>query len=157
METSQSYFEARFLIVQLSRFSRVDSFAISAKANLLTSPQFLNPYPYCGNNPLIHIDPTGLEMQFSIGVGALLGGSMIPILSPFGSVGGNIGFTIPDMKLSSLIGERPLLGNIPIPDLSRLGDTHLFWQHQETVMAGPGFFGGLGAQLHGTVAPRVRL
>ncbi|MCV5111755.1 RHS repeat-associated core domain-containing protein, partial [Escherichia coli] len=43
---------------KLGRFMQVDP--IGMQAISLASPQTLNMYAYCGNDPINHVDPSGL-------------------------------------------------------------------------------------------------
>jgi RHS repeat-associated protein len=59
VESGLHYFEARFLSSSLSRFTRVDPLATDLKRDWLATPQQLNLYSFCHNNPLNNIDPSG--------------------------------------------------------------------------------------------------
>jgi RHS repeat-associated protein len=59
-------FESRLLWPAAARFIRVDSLADKFKAQSLHAPQALNPYAYCQNNPLTHVDPDGREARVII-------------------------------------------------------------------------------------------
>jgi len=56
-------FDSRLLWPGGARFIRVDSLADKFKENTLHSPQNLNPYSYCLNNPLAVVDPDGREAR----------------------------------------------------------------------------------------------
>ena len=59
VETGLDYFGARYYTSAQGRFTSTDAMPI--KIRHLQNPQDLNRYVYCKNNPLIHIDPDGLE------------------------------------------------------------------------------------------------
>ncbi len=63
METSLAYFRARYLSSGLARFTRADQVSDPSLANLLELPQDHNPYAYCANRPLNHVDPSGCTRQ----------------------------------------------------------------------------------------------
>jgi RHS repeat-associated protein len=60
-ETGLDYAEARYYSSTQGRFTSSDPFAGSMQ---ITDPQSLNRYAYSNNSPLIHTDPTGMEMGF---------------------------------------------------------------------------------------------
>ncbi len=59
-ESELHYFEARFLSGPRSRFLSVDPKFASLEA-ATSDPQQLNLYAYARNNPVLYIDPTGLD------------------------------------------------------------------------------------------------
>jgi RHS repeat-associated protein len=56
--TTLDYAMNRFYSPQQGRFTQVDPIGMSASS--LSSPQTLNLYSYCGNDPINHSDPDGL-------------------------------------------------------------------------------------------------
>ena len=57
----QYYAKARYFTTQLGRWSQPEPLLRGVPpASFLRSPQMLNPYVYCRNNPLRFTDPTGL-------------------------------------------------------------------------------------------------
>jgi len=62
-ETGLDYALNRYYNLRLGRFMNPDPSGI--KAAKLNNPQSLNRYPYVLNNPLTHVDPTGLDMAVS--------------------------------------------------------------------------------------------
>lgn len=61
-ETGLDYFDARYLASFQGRFTSPDPLYL--EMTRLSDPQQLNTYAYCRNNPLRHIDPTGLWFEF---------------------------------------------------------------------------------------------
>jgi RHS repeat-associated protein len=61
-ESGLHYFEARFLSGLRSRFLSVDPKYANAAAST-TDPQQLNLYAYARNNPVLYVDPTGLDWE----------------------------------------------------------------------------------------------
>jgi RHS repeat-associated protein len=57
-ETGLDYFEARYYASMQGRFTTADPFTLTPARVL--DPQQLNLYAYVRNNPLVHIDPTGM-------------------------------------------------------------------------------------------------
>ena len=64
-ESGNDYFGARYYSSNMGRFSSPDPSALDYADP--TNPQSLNLYAYAWNNPLINIDPTGLECVWSDG------------------------------------------------------------------------------------------
>ncbi|MFA6304660.1 MAG: RHS repeat-associated core domain-containing protein [Patescibacteria group bacterium] len=72
-ETNLSYFEQRYLNQDTGRFNRVDPLTFNiafnnfedisgySLASFLANPQKLNTYAYVNNNPIVYIDPFGLD------------------------------------------------------------------------------------------------
>ncbi|MBL9168211.1 MAG: hypothetical protein JNN07_10760 [Verrucomicrobiales bacterium] len=60
-ESGLNYFETRYLSGAVGRFCRVDVIAFSNPGQRLMVPDRLNPYAYCGNNPLMFCDPSGMN------------------------------------------------------------------------------------------------
>ena len=56
-ETGLHYFEARYLSGRAGRFASVDKILVTA--HRLATPQSLNFYSYCRNNPICRLDPGG--------------------------------------------------------------------------------------------------
>ncbi|MDD3626785.1 MAG: RHS repeat-associated core domain-containing protein, partial [bacterium] len=54
-ESNLDYFNARYLDTKLGRFMKVDVVTGNIK-----SPQTLNRWVYCNNNPIKYVDPTGM-------------------------------------------------------------------------------------------------
>src|SRR5262249_19154274 len=52
------YAANRFYSPQQGRFTQVDPIGMGAAS--LSNPQTLNLYAYCGNDPINHVDPSGL-------------------------------------------------------------------------------------------------
>jgi RHS repeat-associated protein len=61
-ESGLQYFEARYLAAGLGRFNRVDPLASGMPDDWISSPQKLNHYSYCLNNPLRWTDPDGCDV-----------------------------------------------------------------------------------------------
>ncbi len=59
-ESGLAYFEARFLVSRLSRFSRPDPALCISPDSRVSDPQALNLYAYATNHPITRTDPTGL-------------------------------------------------------------------------------------------------
>jgi len=54
----------------------------------------MNTFGYVNGNPVIYVDPFGLEQQFTIGIGGIIGGNpFIGMPGFFGGGGLNVGFT----------------------------------------------------------------
>ena len=70
-ETGLYYYGARYYDPMIARFVMADTVVPD-----ITDTQALNPYAYCLNNPLIHIDPTGhySKKVGNVGAGAALSG-----------------------------------------------------------------------------------
>lgn len=75
-ETGLTYFEARYFSTSWARFLRTDPLATTVKADWLSDPQNANPYAYCKNRPMTHVDPDGMD-PISLG-----GGFKLDPLSP---------------------------------------------------------------------------
>jgi len=60
-ESGLQYFEARFLAGELGRFLSTDALYAADPAAALSTPQRLHPYSYVHNNPLVFVDPSGLQ------------------------------------------------------------------------------------------------
>lgn len=81
-ETGLNYYGSRYYDANLGRFIQADTIVPSA-----TTSQTLNRYAYCGNNPLIHIDPTGhfffipiiIALAYATAAGAAVGACMAAI------------------------------------------------------------------------------
>jgi RHS repeat-associated protein len=58
-ENGLYYFESRFLIPSIGRFSKPDNVYEASPSSSLANPQSFNIYSYCGNKPIVSIDPTG--------------------------------------------------------------------------------------------------
>ncbi len=58
-EGGLAYFEARYLNLNLARFASVDQAPTTLPESWLFAPQRVNPYSYCGNRPIVAIDPSG--------------------------------------------------------------------------------------------------
>lgn len=58
-ESDLQYFEMRFLMGRIARFSRVDPLAVLSDATTRDLPQRNNPYSYCANRPITFSDPNG--------------------------------------------------------------------------------------------------
>jgi RHS repeat-associated protein len=80
-ETGLDYAQARYYGNSYGRFTSVDPLITSAK-NVV--PQSWNRYAYCGNNPIICADPTGLDWDV-----AYRGGYAVPIWNGKGEGTGN--------------------------------------------------------------------
>ncbi len=57
------YFEARYLDPATGRFLRPDPYGVGLPRKWLANPQSLNLYSYAENNPILFIDPSGLESE----------------------------------------------------------------------------------------------
>ena len=57
-ESGLDYFGARYLSASLGRFTSIDPGNAGSE---LANPQLWNAYAYTGNNPLIYVDPDGLD------------------------------------------------------------------------------------------------
>jgi RHS repeat-associated protein len=70
-ETGMYYFGARYYDPMVGRF-------ITPDPVMGISPQLLNPYPYCQNNPILYVDPTGewVWLVAFMAIGALAGGGV---------------------------------------------------------------------------------
>jgi RHS repeat-associated protein len=60
-ESGLDYFGARYYGSGMGRFTSTDPFTVTAAR--MTDPQQLNSYAYVRNNPLRHIDPTGMVID----------------------------------------------------------------------------------------------
>ncbi len=60
-ETGLSNFEARMLASMFGRFIRNDPALTSPPADWLRNPSRMNGYLYCAGQPLMRIDPSGME------------------------------------------------------------------------------------------------
>lgn len=60
-ETKLDYFLARYYANLQGRFTSADPVPVNGKP---TNPQNWNRYVYCGNNPLVRVDPKGLEWGY---------------------------------------------------------------------------------------------
>jgi RHS repeat-associated protein len=93
-ETGLYYYNARYYDPQLGRFIQADTIVPSA-----TSPQTLNRYSYCSNNPLNAVDPTGhIGWIAAVIIGAAVGAAMsaatggnILLGAACGAIGGALG------------------------------------------------------------------
>ncbi|MFO0794930.1 MAG: SpvB/TcaC N-terminal domain-containing protein [Candidatus Brocadiaceae bacterium] len=63
-ESGLQYFEARYLGSYMGRFISVDPLAENIKKEWLSFPKKMNIYSYTMQNPIIFIDPSGLENDF---------------------------------------------------------------------------------------------
>ncbi|HEX6718014.1 MAG TPA: RHS repeat-associated core domain-containing protein [Pyrinomonadaceae bacterium] len=63
VETGLDYFEARYYASVQGRFTSADPFTVTPAR--VIDPQQLNLYTYVRNNPLVHIDPTGMIIDTS--------------------------------------------------------------------------------------------
>ena len=61
IETGLDYFSARYYASTQGRFTSADPFTVTPARVL--DPQQLNLYSYVRNNPLVHIDPTGMVID----------------------------------------------------------------------------------------------
>ena len=59
-ESGLHYFEARFVVGLVSRFSQVDMLAESSSSKILRIPQLFHPYAYALNRPHRMKDPSGM-------------------------------------------------------------------------------------------------
>jgi RHS repeat-associated protein len=67
------YFNARYYDPSIGRFISVDP---GIRLGLqLTLPEIVNPYMYCGNNPVKYTDPTGMDVVYVPGAGYIASGS----------------------------------------------------------------------------------
>jgi len=62
-ETGLDYFDARYYASMQGRFTSVDAFSVTP--GRVVDPQQLNLYAYVRNNPLVHVDPTGMIIDTS--------------------------------------------------------------------------------------------
>jgi RHS repeat-associated protein len=95
-ETGLYYYGARYYDPQLGRFIQPDTTVQSA-----ATPQTLNRYAYCGNNPLNNVDPTGhffFEIIIGIIIGAAIGAGTAA------ATGGNIGLGALTGAIGGLLG-----------------------------------------------------
>ena len=65
-ESGLMYFEARYLDAVTGRFVSVDPLAAAPPMAALLNPQFIHPYGYAGNNPIIYLDPDGRGIKSQI-------------------------------------------------------------------------------------------
>ncbi len=77
LETLATYFGTRFEMDNLGRFSGTDRLSLSP-AHKIARPQSLNCYSYCVNNPLLWIDPTGMDEESSENLDPDLANSVNP-------------------------------------------------------------------------------
>lgn len=63
LESHLIYFEARFLVSPVGRFSRVDPLVAAMPGSWLEMPQRLSGYAYCSSNPIQRTDPSGCEEE----------------------------------------------------------------------------------------------
>jgi RHS repeat-associated protein len=63
-ETGLDYAQARYYSSTQGRFTSPDPLLASARP---ASPKTWNRYAYCGNNPLIYVDPSGLDWWYDSG------------------------------------------------------------------------------------------
>lgn len=69
-ENSTLYFETRYSIPALARFSSMDEVALSPRSHAYRNPQLFHPYTYAASNPQSWIDPDG---RWAFALSALLG------------------------------------------------------------------------------------
>jgi RHS repeat-associated protein len=62
-ETQWDYFEARYYLSSLARFTRPDPLTRELSPDSLLKPQMLNSYAYCSGQPLSFRDPSGMEEE----------------------------------------------------------------------------------------------
>jgi RHS repeat-associated protein len=70
-ESGLSYFSRRFDSSGLARFLSVDAMVEQPTGVYLADPQLIHSYSYCGNRPIICIDPTGLSTKNAIKKGEI--------------------------------------------------------------------------------------
>ncbi len=66
-ESGLQYFETRFLVADVARFTRVDPLVIIRPLGVGWSPQGLGCFSYCSNRPFVFTDPSGLMIEEAVG------------------------------------------------------------------------------------------